>query len=107
MNPKKIEVRKTRLYQNRLPTEYRFKNFPKITKKRYLQLQGVLNAGNEWILRTNYLKLNKGFHKNGESKLISLLKKREFKLTEIKNSHLVKRYKNKHIDRLVNSVKDS
>jgi hypothetical protein len=83
------------------------RNFPDINKKRYFYIMSLCHIGEEWRIRTNYLKLNKGFNKSGESLLISKLKIREYaKLRILIKGNMRRQYKYKvsRIDRLMREI---
>ena len=104
MNPKKKQIRKDRLQKALIPSVYQLRHLPIMTKKRYLSILYIVDAHEEWRIRTNYLKLNKGFSSIGESKLISLLKKRESAKLPFKNRSIVIQHRRRYVKRL---LKDS
>jgi hypothetical protein len=94
-------------HQRRLPEKYRLVNIPSMTRKRLKRFDQIREAEEEWRIRTNYLKLNKGYGRKGESGLLSKLKKREHKLLPpTKNSSRCRKYKISHINRITQKIMD-
>jgi hypothetical protein len=80
------------------------RTFPDMNKKHYFHIMSLCHMGEEWRIRTNYLKLNKGFNCSGESNIIRKLKIREhtkFKSIVKGNIKRMQKYKIRYIDRLV------
>ena len=100
MNPRKKYIRQVRLLDSQAPWSLR----KKLRLSFYLYVRYEDEVKRELYLRSRSLKLNKGFYKNGESKLLAKIYKRQSKLLPENRRQMLTRLK--QIDKIMKEVFD-